>query len=555
MNGLLASLWELVKIFTPGLAVAFILSVWILAFAELRKRLRERDEGASRSGIYIRFLLTPLAVTVFLLSIPLAPVLAVVGLVLAAVLLLFFYPISLLVRSFPEILKNAIEQAKILSRRIFELDEELLSSFVRRLRAILRVILGNLGMLLVRFPPLINWSMRWLSKRPSVRQKFLADIRRFERRMQIGIAADLLLAIAIDPNHLKDTRAEAVRLLRELNRPVEDLLHIITVPGMDAGIAIEAANQAVTALNPDSIEGQAGILKVWQALAAHDQVEARLYAAEKLSGLGEVEQARTLLRALIASGQVAPVFRAQAAGKLSETSLDSGDERAETPAEILSEAEQALRMMANRRNAWERLEGSAGMARLGHVEFIPPIVNLLDDASVEPELRQRALAVLVELKQWDQLRFAVEKSAPAPELLLEHRWDAILALQKALPAEAVKHWAAYAHQPELPFEQAKKALANLREAFASTAEGAASPQVQQGFSTLLELGSNESTPAILRLEAADTLEAMDQIKEANAIYYVLQNDPKVDRRLRRKATQAVSRLSRALLTNRSASQN
>lgn len=554
MDGFPSSVNDLLILFGLAVLFVFVVSMWILALAELLNRWRESTDRSVRRTTLAKFVLVPLTVTIFLLSVILAPVLAIVGLVLAAILLLLLYPFSLLVRSLPEILREAIKRAKILGKRLFDLDEELLSGFVRRLRDILRAILGTLGMLLVRFPPLINASMRRLQRSSSLRQDLLSDIRGFETRLQIGLAADLFLAIAMDANHTQDTRLEAVRLLKDLNRPVEDLLHIISVPGIHASIAIEAANQAVSTLSDETPAGRIQTLQVWQALAEHAQVEARLHAAEKLSELGEVDQARTLLRSLINNVSIQPNFRAQAASKLSETSLDSDTEAVEAQTPILAEAEQSLKNMANRRSARERLEGSAGMVRLGHPEFVQPIVNMLDDANLEPELHRRVLELLVELGQQDHLRFAVTKQAPTPELQLSHRRDAIQALQKVLPAEAVKHWAGYAAQPDLPYDKAKKALENLRAAFAQTPEGTASPHVQEGFSTLLELGSNENIPAVVRLAAADTLEAMDQIKEANAIYYVLQSDPKVDRRLRRKATQAVSRLSGVLLANRPGSQ-
>ncbi|MCU0484551.1 MAG: hypothetical protein MUC85_00440 [Anaerolineales bacterium] len=554
LAGILSPLWDLVQVIAPFVGAGFAGIVWVLAFIELSKRLRQPADTSPRAGTILRYLLAPVTVTIFLLSIPLAPVLAVGGLILALVLLIFLYPLSLLIRSLPEFLKAAFERAKILSKRIFDLDEELLSGFVSRLRDIGRAILGNLGRLLVRFPPLINAGMRRLHNSPSVRQDLLSDIRGIENRLHIGLAADLLLAIALDKNHKLETRHEAINLLSDLNRPVDDLLHIIQAPGIDGTIAMYAADQAAATQKIETIEGRSQALMIWQALAQHLDVKARLHAAGKLSELGEVDQARSHLKLIINNFNIQANLRAQAACMLSETSLDSETEGVEARAQILAEAEQSLRSMANRRSSRERLEGLAGMVRLGHAEYLQQIVNMLEDANLEPELHQRIFELLVELKQEDYLRYAVSKQAPNPELQQTQRWQAVQALQKLLPAEAVKHWASYAAQPGLPQEKAKQALANVLEAYKNTPEGAESAHVKEGFSTLLELGNDQAASASLRLAAADTLEAMGQVKEANIIYYALQIDPTVDRRVRQKASRAVSRLSQVLLASRSGNQ-
>jgi len=58
-------------------------------------------------------------------------------------------------------------------------------------------------------------------------------------------------------------------------------------------------------------------------------------------------------------------------------------------------------------------------------------------------------------------------------------------------------------------------------------------------------------PAALRLEAADTLEALDQIKDANAIYYVYYKTiPPSNKRINRKAPALSGVLTRLLLVNR-----
>jgi hypothetical protein len=554
MNVVLTSLWDLVLVIAPFVGIGLAGIVWVLALIELRRRLRQPADISPRAGTILRYLLAPVTVTIFLLSIPLAPLLAVGGLILAVVLLIFLYPLSLLIRSLPEFLKAAFERAKILSKRIFDLDEELLSGFVSRLRNIGRAILGNLGRLLVRFPPLINAGMRRLQKSPSVRQNLLSDIRSTENRLNIGLAADLLLAIALDANHKPETRIEAIHLLRDLNRPVEDLEKIIQAPGIDAAIAVEAADQAVSTQKMDTVEGRLQALQIWQALAGHADAAARLRAAGKLSELGKVDQARSLLRAIINNVSIHASLRVQAASKLSETSLDSEAEAAEARAQILAEAEQSIRNMANRRSGRERLEGLAGMVRLGYTEYIQTIVNMLEDANLEPELYQRVFELLVELKQEDYLRYAVSKQAPTPELQQTQRWLAIQALQKLLPAEAVKHWAVYAAQSGLPQERVKQALANVLEAYKSSPEGADSPHVKEGFSIVLDLGNDQAAPAPLRLAAADTLEAMNQVKEANIIYFGLQIDPTVERRVKQKASQAVSRLKSVLSDSRSESQ-
>jgi hypothetical protein len=76
--------------------------------------------------------------------------------------------------------------------------------------------------------------------------------------LRADIAADLLIAIAQDPRHRESSRIEAIRLLSELGRPVEDFLHIISIQRIDPKIAIEAANQAEQSLTIKAVEQ-----KIW----------------------------------------------------------------------------------------------------------------------------------------------------------------------------------------------------------------------------------------------------------------------------------------------------
>lgn len=501
-----------IAIITLFIAFGLIaLVIWILTIVAFVQRLNKaRANGLRTTSEFLKFAFAPFLT---LLAVFVGGVtwvfrkLSNIFLVLLLPLWILLFLFTLALTFYPVIFDFISGRLGIFGEKILTYNEELPQRTVQHSKESWSSFMGNFTLLMAHTPlkRLLSYQESiWTFNRLGLRDKAIAVLR----------------AQALDPKQNLQARLNAVWGLGKQGQ-VDDLLQLTR----NRDLTPEVAHSVVNWL--ESHQKQAEVIQAWNFLGLHHDQTMQLEAAQNLMDLNQTSQARRILFCLFRDEKAEDVVRIRAAEAAWELAA---------PASVVPILENFLH---KGQNESVRLAAAESLWRMNQSEAALVTIFRCLDPNLDFNIRKQAINTLGRLQLKRELILVKANPFLSPE---DWREAAYVLETLGDTSTAFVSWLSLARNEKAPTELRIEALA----AAERLGEGRMNELGSEAFCRIREfichIGYQETYPAALRFQAAQTLGNLGWQNDASALFLILANRKNKNTQVQGQAAQALKRL-------------